>query len=200
MKLHNEETLKALYEFIKGYQKDFGRSPSYRTILNRFPTRFQSCSTVKGYLDVLERRELIRKDKSGAIAVEERFVHGVTNAPLVGRVACGSPTEAIESIEGVYALPPEIFGGGELMLLRAEGQSMENAGINTGDLIVIRRQNDAEYGQIILALIEDQATVKRYYPKKNGEIILHPENDKMKDIVVENCNIQGIVVGCIKTY
>ena len=200
MKLHNEETLKALYEFIKEYQKDCGKSPSYRTILSRFPHRFQSCSTVKGYLDVLERRELIRKDSNGAIAVERRFMHGVTNAPLVGRVACGSPAEAIESIEGVYSLPPEIFGSGELVLLRAEGQSMEKAGIDTGDLIVIRRQSEAEYGQIVLALIGDEATVKRYYPKKSGKIILHPENDKMKDIVVESCNIQGIIVGCIKTY
>ena len=108
--------------------------------------------------------------------------------------------EAIENIEGSFALPAEIFGSRDLMLLKADGMSMKNVGIEDGDYIIIRRQETADSGDMVLALLGNEATVKTYYPQKNGKIVLHPENEQYQDIVVEDCMIQGIVVGCLKRY
>ena len=120
---------------------------------------------------------------------------------LVGGIACGKPTEAIENIEECYALPRAIFGDGELFMLRAFGDSMIDIGINKDDLIVLRQQNTANDGDIVAALVEGESTLKRIY-HKGRRIILHPENKIMKDIVVnaEDCIIQGVLVSCIKLY
>ena len=122
-------------------------------------------------------------------------------AYLVGDIACGSPTEAIENIEECYALPKALFGDGELFILRTYGDSMIDVGIKENDFIVVRQQNTANDGDIVAALVNGESTLKRIY-HKGSKIVLHPENKTMKDIVVnaEDCIIQGVLVSCIKMY
>ena len=124
---------------------------------------------------------------------------GMAIAPIVGTIACGQPVDAMENIEESVALPRTIFGAGNLFLLHAKGDSMVEADIHNGDLVVIRQQNTAENGEIVVAMINGETTLKRFY-KKNGKIILHPENKTMDDIIVKNCEIQGVLVSCIKMY
>ncbi|UKI14112.1 MAG: transcriptional repressor LexA [Clostridiales bacterium] len=111
----------------------------------------------------------------------------------------GQPVDAVEQIEESVALPRTIFGNGSLFMLRAKGESMIEAGIRPNDLVVVRQQNAAENGEIVVAMIDGETTLKRFY-RRNGKIILHPENSTMKDIIVKECEIQGVLVGCIKIY
>ena len=200
MKRYNEELLNALREYIIDYQMENGSSPTYRKIMQNFPSGFTSTAKLSGYINVLCERRLIERDSKGSIKVDKRFRTETVNAPLVGQVACGEPIEAYENIEGSFVLPAELYGRGELMLLKADGESMKNVGIDDGDYIVIRKQDTAEYGDMVLAIIGTGGTVKTFYPQENGTIILHPENEHYKDIIVEECLIQGVVVGCMKRY
>ncbi len=170
MRTLNQERLNTMAEFINTYQKENGRSPSYRNIMHAM-----GMSSLK--LD------------TGEMAI----------APLVGQIACGEPCFEVENIEESFALPRSVFGNGDLFMLRAFGDSMIDAGINKGDLLVIRKQQDANDGDIVVALTSGNNTLKRLY-HRNGKIVLHPENKTMTDIIVSNCEIQGVLVGCIKTY
>ena len=118
---------------------------------------------------------------------------GAGAQPEVGEKA------AEENIEETHALPQSLFGNGKLFMLRAFGDSMIDAGIKQGDLIVLRQQNCAENGDIVVALVDGKNTLKRFY-KKGKKIVLHPENATMKDIIVSECEIQGVLVSCIKMY
>lgn len=200
MRRYNEELLRDLHRFVVAYQRTNGKSPTYRMVARMFPTDFSSTAKIGKYLDVLAKRGLIERNDDGSIKVDKRFKAEAVNAPLVGQVACGEPIEAIENIEGSFVLPAEIYGRGELMLLKADGESMKNVGIDDGDYIVIRKQDTAEYGDMVLAIIGTGGTVKTFYPQPDGKIILHPENEEYRDIVVDDCLIQGIVVGCMKRY
>ena len=114
---------------------------------------------------------------------------------VVGSVSCGPLTFAEENIEEYIKLPKSLLGAGKFFILHASGQSMIGAGIEDGDLVVIRQQETAEPGQIVVALVEDEVTLKRFFPDpQNGCIRLHPENKRMKDIIVDNCQIQGVAV------
>lgn len=200
MRRYDEDLLGELRKYIIDYQMGHGSSPTYRKIMQNFPGGFSSTSKLSGYINVLCERHLIERTGDGKIKVDKRFRTETVNAPLVGQVACGEPIEAIENIEGSIVLPRELYGDGELMVLKAEGESMKNVGIDDGDYIVIRRQDTAEYGDMVLAIIGTGGTVKTFYPQKNGRVVLHPENDQYDDIVVDECLIQGIVVGCMKKY
>lgn len=123
----------------------------------------------------------------------------VVSVPILGSIACGIPKFAEENIEEYVKLPVSLFGSGDFFILKAYGDSMIEAGIDDGDLVLIRQQNSAEEGQIVVALVEDEATLKRYYPElKQHRIRLHPENSQMTDIYVDNCEIQGIAVKVLK--
>lgn len=123
----------------------------------------------------------------------------VVSVPILGSIACGIPKFAEENIEEYVKLPISLFGSGDFFILKAYGDSMIEAGIDDGDLVLIRQQNSAEEGQIVVALVEDEATLKRYYPEpKQHRIRLHPENSQMDDIYVDNCEIQGIAVKVLK--
>lgn len=187
MRRYDEGLLEKLYCCILERQRETGASPTYREIAHRLPRDFSSTAKISGYLKVLKNRGFIEMERNGRIAVDDRFQTNAISVPLVGVVACGQPIEAIENIEGSFALPADIFGSSDLMLLRADGQSMENVGIDTGDYIVIRKQPYAHYGKMVLAILEDGATVKTYYPQENGTIILHPENESYDDIAVREC-------------
>ena len=123
----------------------------------------------------------------------------VIRVPVLGTIACGIPKFAEENIEEYVKLPVALFGKGDFFILRAYGDSMIEAGIDNGDLVLVRQQNYADEGQIVVALIEDEATLKRFYPEpRKHQIRLHPENAEMDDIFVDNCEIQGVAVKVFK--
>lgn len=198
MRTLNEETLRRMEEYIRERQRKDGVSPSYRRIMHALG--MSSLNLVQRYVLALENQGKIRRTRLGSIALPKRLDAGKNKiTPLVGDIACGQPSFAEENIEASYALPEAIFGKGELFMLHTHGDSMIDAGIREGDLIVVRKQNTADDGQIVVALMDGEATLKRLF-HRNGKIVLHPENRQMQDIVVENCEIQGVLVSCIKMY
>lgn len=198
MRTLNAQTLCEMEKYIKEYQVENGRSPSYRNIMHGIG--MSSLNLVQRYVLALEREGRIERTRLGSIEVPNQLKpSGTTLVPLIGAIACGEPSFEVENIEESFALPRSVFGNGELYMLRAFGDSMIDAGINKDDLLVIRKQDHAQDGEIVVALTNGENTLKRLY-HRNGKIVLHPENKTMKDIIVNNCEIQGILVGCIKTY
>lgn len=198
MKIYNEKLLEQMLEYIKTYQLEYGRNPTYRGIMNAL--KISSVSMVHRYLNILCERKLLQKNEFGEIEISKNISAGQTVlAPIVGVVTCGTPIYAQENIEGMYQLPVDIFGRDKQFLLHAQGDSMINAGIQDGDLLVIRQCDTAVDGEIVVALIEDSATVKRFY-KKSDCVVLHPENEKYDDIVTHDVKILGKVQHCIHKF
>lgn len=187
--------------YISDYRREHGFSPTVKEIADGLGI---TKSTVHFHLKNMEKVGRIisqggrrgYRTKQPIIEVPEGDL-----VPIVGRIACGTPILAQENIEEYVRLPERIFGRGEFYLLRAKGESMIEAGIGDGDLVLIRQQSTADPGQIIVALVNDdeEATLKRFYPEpENRKVRLHPENRTMKDIYVDFCTIQGIAVKVIK--
>lgn len=181
-----------------------GYAPSVREIGEA--VGLKSTSTVHGHLTRMEKKGLLRRDamKPRAIGLSSAFSPFDENAslreiPVVGRVAAGTPILAEENIEETMTLPEEMVGSGELFILRVRGESMIQAGIMNDDYIVVHRQMNANNGEIVVAMIDDEATVKRFY-KENGHIRLQPENDAMEPIVVPEVTILGKVVSLIRKF
>jgi len=180
-----------------------GYAPSVREIGEA--VGLKSTSTVHGHLTRLEKKGLLHRDAmkpramglSGEKRLDPDITASVSNIPLVGRVAAGSPILAEENTEAVFPMPFEFVGDGELFMLRVRGDSMINAGILNDDYIVVRSQPDAQNGEIVVALIEDEATVKRFY-KEDGHFRLQPENDFMEPIIVPEVTILGKVVSLLR--
>ena len=191
MKVISEKTLENMLCYIKTYQIENGQSPSYRNIMKHLG--LSSLSVTGRYVEELASRGHLSKDERGSIEISNEFnVKKTTIAPVVGTVTCGSPILAQENIESVCSLPCEIFGSGELFMLHAEGDSMEGVGIKSGDLLVVKKSSSAQNGQIVVALMDDSATVKTFYQKKD-HIVLHPENEKYDDIISRDVKILGVV-------
>ena len=198
MRTLNQNTLCRMEQYIHEFQTENGRSPSYRNIMHGIG--MSSLNLVQRYVFALEREGRIKRTRLGNIELPAKLNTGeMAIVPLVGQIACGEPCLEVENIEESFALPRSVFGGGELFMLRAFGDSMIDAGISKDDLLVIRKQQEAEDGDIVVALTNGENTLKRLY-HKGRKILLHPENKTMKDIEVTNCEIQGVLVGCIKTY
>ena len=124
---------------------------------------------------------------------------GSIMVPILGRVSCEIPRYAEENIEEYIPLPKSFVGPGDFFLLRANGDSMIDIGVDDSDLVLVKKQDTAQPGQVVVALVEDEATLKRFYPEPNyHRIRLHPENREMSDIFVQNCEIQGVAVKVIK--
>lgn len=198
MKVISEDKVIKVLDFIKDFQKKEGRSPSFRQIAKG--CSFPSLATAQKYVAILQSRGMIEKNSLGKINIPRNLSKGKTViAPLVGTIACGTPILAEENIEETFQLPTAIFGNAKSMLLRASGDSMTGVGINDGDLIVAEICDTADEGDIVVALLEDSATVKTLH-KKNGHIYLHPENPNYEDIPADNVIIQGIVKHNIHSF
>jgi len=186
---------------ILNYLQDFfdenGYPPSVREICKAVGAK--STATVFNYLNDLQDKGYIRKadNKKRALEILSSSKKPTKNIPLVGKITAGEPIEAQENIEDVYALPAELFSSGELFMLRVQGESMILAGIYDGDKIIVRKQESADNGQIVAAMIDGEATVKRFY-KESKHIRLQPENDTMSPIITKNAEILGVVVGLIR--
>ena len=187
-----------IFEFIKRYSSEHGYPPTVRDIGKAIG--LTSSSTVHAHLSNLEKLGLVRRDPTKPRALEllgqaaKKVVPGPSGLPLVGRVAAGAPVLAEENIEE-YVDVPEIAGGdaGEYVL-RVHGDSMKDAGILEGDYVVVRPQDTASDGEIVVALVGEEATVKRFF-KESDHIRLQPENETMEPIRVREVQILGRVVG-----
>ena len=198
MRTLNQDMLEKVERYITTHQMEKGKSPSYRQIMHE--TGMTTLSSVFRYVNALENAGRITRTNLGNIETPSNLKHGgTTMIPLVGSVACGAPNIGVEEIEETYAFPTELFGEGEMFMLRTYGDSMIDIGIRKGDLIVVKKQNYANDGDIIVALVDGETTLKRFF-KEGNKIILHPENKTMKDIIVKECDIQGVLVSCIKMY
>lgn len=196
------EKQKQIIDFIKSELNRKGYPPSVREICKAVGLR--STSTVHGHLECLERKGYIKRDSAKPRAIEIldgdlRFSSDVIKLPVIGKVSAGMPILAVENIEEYYPVPIDLIKGyeKESFILKVRGESMINAGILDGDYIIVRKQTTANNGEIVVALIEDNATVKRFY-KENNFIRLQPENPSMDPIIVKDVFILGIVKGVIR--
>ena len=198
MRHKNTEYFSRLENFIDSYREQYGVSPTVRAIADGVGL---STATVSRYMQHMRSNGMLDYEGHRNIRTRrsEDELLGYNSIPIVGEIACGVPILAQENIESYVRLPVSLFGQGDFFLLRAKGESMIEAGIDDRDLVLIRQQETADSGQIVVALIDDEATLKRYYPEpENHRIRLHPENSNMDDIIVGNCVIQGIAVKVLK--
>ena len=186
-----------ILEFIKQEIQNKGYPPSVREICDA--VGLKSTSTVHGHLTRLEKRGLIRRDSAKPRAMEvldDPLARG-RSVPLVGKVTAGVPILAQENIEEHIILPQDMVEGEDIFALCVEGESMINAGILDGDYVVVRKQPNAENGEIVVAMIEDEATVKRIYFEKN-RVRLQPENPYMEPIYAEEVTVIGKVIALFR--
>ncbi len=192
-----------ILDFIKNEVALKGYPPSVREICKA--VGLKSTSTVHAHLAKLEKSEYIRRDptKPRAIEILENENDYLLdkrksiNIPVVGKVAAGHPILAVENIESTFPVPQEFIDHGEYFILTIRGDSMINAGILNGDYVLIKQQQVADNGSIVVALIEDEATVKRFYKGKDY-IKLQPENPYMEPIIVRDVRILGVVKGVFR--
>jgi repressor LexA len=191
-----------IYEFLKIYTENKGYPPSVREICDAVNLR--STSTVHGHLKRLEKKGFIKRDPTKPRALEimetSNSKKEMLNIPLIGKVTAGTPILAIENIEDTFPIPIDyIKHNEELFMLRVTGNSMINAGIHDGDYAIIEKSQTAKNGDIVVALIENEATIKTFYKEKD-HIRLQPENDSLSPIIVEDCSILGKLVGLFRAY
>lgn len=194
-----EEKMNEIYNFTVDFIKDNGYPPSIREICSRLGIK--STATAYSYIERLKEKGLLEKSplKKRAITLAKKSNSEFKSIPLIGTISAGQPIFAVENLEGYYPLPDDFSGGGNEFALKVKGDSMINAGIFDKDVIIVNQQNVAENGQIVVALVEDSATVKRFY-KRNGKFILHPENDTMQDLIFDDVQILGVVKGLMRKF
>ena len=212
----------AIYNYIKECVQIRNYPPSGRDICTE--VGLKSTSSVFSYLNDLEQAGLIRKDPSHPRAIEildkshsgkaskssktkelspvhsspvEESMKEMVSVPVIGTVAAGTPIFAEENVSDHFPLPTEILPNQETFILKVKGDSMINVGIFDGDYLMVAKQNTCSDGEVVVALVEDSATVKRFY-KEKGYIRLQPENDTMEDIIVNDCQILGKAIGLIR--
>lgn len=196
------EKQQKILDYLKESILATGYPPTVREICDA--VGLKSTSSVHSHLETLEKNGYIRRDPTKPRAIEicddsfQMVRTEITSIPVVGNVAAGQPILAEQNIESYYPFPAEYMpSGSSSFALRVRGESMINAGILDGDLIFVRSCNTAENGEIVVALIDDSATVKRFY-RENGHIRLQPENDAMEPIIVSQCVILGKVFGVFR--
>ena len=190
-----------ILEYIKQEILNKGYPPAVREICEA--VHLKSTSSVHSHLETLEKNGYIRRDPTKPRAIEiidDNFNltrREVVNVPIIGQVAAGQPLLAVENIENYFPIPTEFMPNAETFMLKVKGDSMINAGIFNGDKILVQKQSDAQNGDIVVALVDDSATVKTFY-KEDGHFRLQPENDTMEPIIVPDCQILGKVFGIFR--
>lgn len=185
-----------ILDYIKEEILKKGYPPTVREICEK--VNLKSTSSVHSHLSTLENNGYIRRDPTKPRAIEiidDEFGltrREMTNIPIVGSVAAGAPLLAVENIEDYFTLPTEFVPNGEVFILKVKGESMIKVGFFEGDYLIVEKQPNAKNGDIVVALIDDSVTVKRFF-KENGHIRLQPENDNMDPIIVDDCIIVGKV-------
>ena len=197
------EKQKEILEYIKQEILNKGYPPAVREICEA--VHLKSTSSVHSHLETLEKNDYIRRDPTKPRAIEimdDTFNltrREMVNVPVIGNVAAGQPLLAVQNIENYFPIPAEYMPNQETFMLKVKGESMINAGILDGDHILVERQSTASNGEIVVALVDDSATVKTYY-KEDGHYRLQPENDTMDPIIVDECSILGKVFGVFRFF
>ena len=192
-----------ILEFIKSEIINKGYPPAVREICEA--VHLKSTSSVHSHLETLEKNGFIRRDPTKPRAIEiidddfNLVRREIVNVPLLGEIAAGEPIFAEQNIESYFPILPEHMPSGEAFMLKVRGESMINVGIYDGDQILVKKQDTARNGDIVVALVEDSATVKTFY-KENGHYRLQPENDSMEPIIVDEVEILGKLAGLFRTY
>ena len=192
-----------ILEYIKAEILNKGYPPAVREICEA--VKLKSTSSVHAHLETLEKNGYIRRDPTKPRAIEivdENFNltrREMVNVPIVGRVAAGETILAVENIENYFPIPAEFMPNEQTFILQVQGESMVNAGILDGDYILVEQQTTANDGDMVVALVDDSATVKTFY-KENGYYRLQPENDFMEPIIVSDVMIMGKVIGTFRFF
>ncbi len=194
---------KEILDYVKSKIINKGYPPSVREICDA--VKLKSTSSVHSHLETLEKNGYIRRDPSKPRAIEiidDEFNltrRELVNVPIVGTITAGQPILAVENVDSYFPIPSEFMPNSETFMLRVKGESMINAGIFDNDKILIQKQSHAKNGDYVVALIDDEVTVKTFY-KENGHIRLQPENDAMEPIIVQDIQILGIVIGLFRIF
>lgn len=198
----NLEKQQQILDYIIEHSKDKGYPPTVREIC--LAVGLKSPSTVHGYINRLKKRGLLEKENSKTRAlripgmndtkVHQELYNEYLEVPVIGRISAGLPILAEENLERTFPLPMDFAKNNEIFMLRVSGDSMINAGIFSGDYVIVEQVPTAINGTIVVALVDDSATVKTFY-KENGHFRLQPENDYMEPIIVPEVSILGKVVG-----
>lgn len=192
-----------ILEYIKAEILRVGYPPAVREICEA--VNLKSTSSVHSHLETLEKNGYIRRDPTKPRAIEimdDNFNltrREMVNVPMVGHVAAGEPILAEQNITDYFPIPMDFMPNNETFMLTVKGESMINAGIFDGDYVLVEKQQTARNGEMIVALVDDSATVKTFY-KENGYFRLQPENDNMDPIIVNHCDILGKVIGVFRFY
>lgn len=192
-----------ILDYIKEEILKKGYPPTVREICET--VNLKSTSSVHSHLETLEKNGYIRRDPTKPRAIEicddsfQVVRTEMVSLPVIGNVAAGQPIFAEENVQEYFPVPAEVVPPGDSFILNVRGESMINAGIFDGDRVFVNACDTASNGEIIVALIDDSATVKTFY-KENGHIRLQPENDTMEPIIVDNCQILGKVFGVFRFY
>ena len=198
MRSKSLELKNKIIDFVNEVYCVEGITPTVRRIANSLNV---SKSCVSNYINEMKKEGLIEKNEGwyGLRTSVINKINDVIMLPVVGSIACGPMLFAEQNIESYIPVAKNLLGSGKFFALIAKGDSMINAGIADGDTVIIRLQNSADEGQIVIARADDEATLKRYYvDRKNRRIRLHPENDQMKDMFYDRIDIQGVAVKVIK--
>ena len=192
-----------ILEYIKQEILNKGYPPTVREMCDA--VHLKSTSSIHSHLESLEKNGYIRRDPSKHRTIEivdDNFNltrREVVNVPVVGSIAAGQPLLAVQNIDNYFPIPSEYMPNQDTFMLHVKGESMINAGIFDGDVILVKQQNTARNGEIVAALVDDSATVKTFY-KEAGHIRLQPENDTMDPIIVADCQILGVVFGVFRFF
>jgi repressor LexA len=197
----NKDMKGKVYAFILSFTADKGYPPSVREIASA--VNLKSTSSVHNQLQKLEKDGLIKRDPTKPRALEIPELNNkpeMVHIPIVGKVTAGVPILAVENIEDYFHLPMNfVKHDNELYMLKVSGNSMIEAGINNGDLAIVEKVNAANNGDIVVAMIESEATIKRFFKEKD-HIRLQPENSSMQPIIVPTCDILGKLVGIYRKF
>lgn len=197
------EKQREILEYIKKEILNKGYPPAVRDICEA--VHLKSTSSVHAHLETLEKNGYIRRDPTKPRAIEiiddpfNLIRREIVNVPLLGRVAAGEPLLAVENVESYFPIPADLVPNSEAFMLKVKGDSMINAGIFDGDQILVQKQSHARNGEMVVALVDDSATVKTFY-KEDDHIRLQPENDTMQPIIVKDVTILGKVFGIFRFF
>ena len=192
-----------IYDFLKQQILERGYPPSVREICEA--VHLKSTSSVFAQLERLENKGYIKRDPSKPRAIEicdssfQSIRTETASIPIVGTVAAGQPILATQNIDSYFPIPMERVPSGQAFVLRVKGDSMVNIGIMNGDFVMVESCNEAKNGDLVVAMVDDSATVKNFY-KEDGHIRLQPQNDSMEPIIVDDCTILGKVFGVYRFY
>lgn len=196
MRTKSSSLMENIISFIDSDYSKKGRVP---TIIEIAKALDISKSCVSNYITEMTNKGLIENNGGNRGILTKAMMKSINNiqVPILGSISCGLPLFAEENIEAYVPIPKSFLGGGKYFILKASGESMIKAGINDGDYVIVKQQEMAEEGQIVVALIENETTLKRFYREKS-KVRLHPENDSMEDMYFDSIKIQGVAVKVIK--